>query len=244
MINHSVMKRQMLFFSLCLITGIVCAQELTLDQVLDNHFAAIGQDLLLKTETIRMSGKVRQMGMVLPYVQIQKRPNKSRLEVEMQGDTMIQAYDGESGWAFKPWLGPKPQQLAGTDLKGVIETGNFDGDFWKWHEKGLQVQLIGREILEGNPVYNIKVTKKDGDIYNYYLDTENFTILSVKTRLLIEGRQLSGETILSNYKEVDDILFPFSIETKYNGKTVMLIDVESIELNQEYDDSLFRKPVE
>ena len=41
----------------------------------------------------------------LPFVMDLKRPNKVRIEIEFNGQTAIQIYDGNNGWKLRPFLG-------------------------------------------------------------------------------------------------------------------------------------------
>jgi len=46
-------------------------------------------------------GKIVQ----LPFVMELKRPRKMRLEVQFNGQTAVQVFDGENGWKLRPFLG-------------------------------------------------------------------------------------------------------------------------------------------
>ena len=65
------MKRITLFFLIILlIAGTqTFAQDMTLDEILEAHFEAIGQKKISKAKTIMINGKAMQMGMdgVDPY---------------------------------------------------------------------------------------------------------------------------------------------------------------------------------
>src|SRR5258708_33384004 len=41
----------------------------------------------------------------LPFTLEFKRPLKTRLELEVNGQTAVQVYDGEQGWKLRPYLG-------------------------------------------------------------------------------------------------------------------------------------------
>lgn len=57
----------------------------SLDEVLKNHFEAIGQENLTKVKTYSLKAQITQMGMELPLEMIMMRPNKFYMEIEMQG---------------------------------------------------------------------------------------------------------------------------------------------------------------
>ncbi|MCW8959982.1 MAG: hypothetical protein OQK29_00380, partial [Ignavibacteriaceae bacterium] len=71
---------------------------------------------------------------------------------------------------------------------------------------------------------------------------ENYVILKTDSRMKIQGVDQEAETIFSNYKYVDDILVPFSIETKMDGKTVMQMTFDEFKYNPDVADSIFEMP--
>ncbi|MBD3628578.1 hypothetical protein [Cyclobacterium sp.] len=56
-----------------------------------------------------MKGLMHMQGMEFLGVNTQARPNKQRAKVDIQGQSMIQAYDGEDAWWLFPLqTGPDP----------------------------------------------------------------------------------------------------------------------------------------
>lgn len=234
-----------LLLSLSLITGLnISAQDLGVDEILTNFFETIGQKNLLKVQTITFTGKVIQMGMELPFKMIQKRPGKYYMEAEFQGAKIKQAVDGETGWMVMPMSGSmEPNDISGPQLDAMKEQADIDGYLWKWKEMGFQLELVGTEEMEGSQVYNLKLTKKDGAVDNYYIDKENFVLLKVKNKLVIQGTEIEQETLCSNYKSVSGVLIAHNLEQRANGQNMATITVDTTVFDLDVDDSLFIKPV-
>ncbi|TNF37736.1 MAG: hypothetical protein EP313_09065, partial [Bacteroidetes bacterium] len=74
----------------------------SLDDVLKEHFAATGQDNLLKVNSQKVTGLMIQSGIEIPFIQYSKRPGKVRLEATFQGLTLIQTFNGTEGWMINP----------------------------------------------------------------------------------------------------------------------------------------------
>ena len=74
------------------------AQEKKRDEILSKHFKAVGQKKLENVESIKMMGSTQTQGQEFKFTMYLKEPNKIRNEVPMQGQKMIQAFDGENGW--------------------------------------------------------------------------------------------------------------------------------------------------
>ena len=151
--------------------GSTYAQDL--QSILDKHFKAIGQEKVLNMQTQESTGKILQMGMEIPFKSITKRPGKAYMEMDLQGTKVVTAFDGVKGWAIQPWTGSRePVDLPQTDLRPLEEMSDMDGAIWNYKEKGHQLELIGTEDLDGTQVYAIKMTRKNGEIFHYFLDTE------------------------------------------------------------------------
>ncbi|MEL6256470.1 MAG: hypothetical protein AAFR87_30990 [Bacteroidota bacterium] len=55
----------------------------------------------------------------------------------------------------------------------------------------------------------------------------------------MQGQEVEAEIFLSNYKEVNGIPFPHSMEVRANGQAMMEMIFEEIKLDEEVDESLF-----
>ena len=53
---------------------------------------------------------------------------------------------------------------------------------------------------------------------------------------------MAAETFLSDYKEVDGLMVPHTIEQKMDGQTAMVIKTEKVELNPQIDKNIFSLP--
>jgi hypothetical protein len=167
-----------------------------------------------------------------------------RFELEIQGNKMIQAFDGKLGWSIAPWSGSsEPQDMTADEIKGMKSQADFEGALYNWKEKGHKAELLDKEDLEGSSVYKIKLTKADGDIETYYIDAENNVPIKVTSITKIQGNETEGESYLSNYTEFNGVLFPKTITNKYKGQTTGQFEVTKMEINLPVSDSLFMKPV-
>ncbi len=221
--------------------GIILAQDLTIEQVLDKYYNAVGQDKLSKVQSTKMTGKGFQMGMEFPLTVIRKRPNMSYTEVEVQGMKIISAFDGEKGWAIVPFTSPDPQDLPEEQVKSAKEQG-IDGMLFDWKNNGRKVELVGKEDMDGTPVYNIKVTTKDNNVYNYFLDANNFLILKTKTSVLAQGQTVDAETVFSDYRDVNGIKMPFKMSQSANGQPGIEMTYDTIQFDVPVDNAIFAKP--
>jgi len=221
----------------------VAAQDL--HEVLDNYYEAIGGvDAWKSVESMRATGAMAMMGIEAPFVVTTKRPNKVRIEFSFQGMTGVQAYDGETAWMLMPFMGRSDPEVMPVDMaKDVIDRADLDGALIGWQESGHQVELLGKEETAGTGAYKIKVTKKNGDVEYYFLDSEYYVPIKTEGSSMQQGRMVEFETILSDYKEVGGLMIPHSVEARPKGApSGQVITIEQVELNVEIDESTFTMP--
>lgn len=236
------MKRHLLVTVLMAVFAITCISAQDLQEILNNHFETIGQENLLDIKSISAKGKAMQMGMEFPFEMINVRPNKLKMIIDVQGSKIIQAYDGESVWAINPMSGSsEPIDVTGPEADGLMETADLDGQLWKWEEKGHQLELEGTEEIEGSELFVLKLTKKNGNIDYYYLDPDSYLIIQTKSKTIMQGSEVETEAIMSNYQDVNGYIMPFTVEQRMDGQTVITIMMEEVEVDREFDDSIFSK---
>jgi len=237
------MKKVSLVMLSMLFSITIFAQDLSLDKILENYYEVNGIKKMKDVKTMTINGKSATMGQDFPFTIYKKRPSKFRLEVPIQGATMIQAFDGTTGWMVMPWTGTTDaKDMTPDQVKGFKKESDFEGPLYNWKEKGSKLELVGKEDMEGSEVYNLKLIDSDGDITNYYIDADNFVILKTKSKITVRGQEVTSETYFSNYQEDGGFVVAHSIETKNNGQTGQSMEITEIKYNEPVDDSLFDKP--
>jgi len=237
------MKRSLLLLASFLLVAGGSLMAQSLDEVLAEHFTAIGQDNQLKVNSQKVTGKLIQSGLEIPFVQYAKRPGKVRLEATLQGLTLIQTYNGTEGWVINPFAGvTAPQPMNEDQLRSIKYQADSDGMLWNWKEKGYQVTLEGQEDMEGTSCYKIKLETEPGDVFTFYIDADSYILLRQNTKIKVMGNESENDTYFSNYSMVEGIAMPGKAETKMQGQLVMTLIFDKMELNPELEDSMFEKP--
>ncbi len=221
-------------------------EEMTLDQVLEGHYEAIGGvEAWDATSSVKMVGKMSAPnGFEAPFVMMFKSPDKSRLEFTFQGMTGVQAVDGDSAWQVMPFMGkteaePMPEDQA----KIMKEQADFDGPLVNWKDDGNKIDYEGIEAIEGTDTHKLKVTLANGDVRYYFLDVDAFLPIKATGTATIQGQEATFETTFGDYKQVGGLMLAHSIESKPEGaQGGQVITIETAELNVELSDDQFAMP--
>lgn len=223
-----------------------CAFAQTADELVQRNLQAKGGIEKIKAiKTTRMSGKMQQGAFVAQVGEEAKAPNLFRQSFTIQGMTAIEAYDGAAGWQISPFEGRKDPELLGEDdLRDLVEQADFYGPLVDYKEKGNTIEYLGKDSVDGDDVYRLKVTLKNGDIFYYLLDPDSFLEVRIERQVFIRGAIRESVTDLGAYKQVAGVYYPFSLESgpKRNPNARSKVTVEKLEANVALDDSQFKMP--
>ncbi|NOX84510.1 MAG: outer membrane lipoprotein-sorting protein [Chlorobi bacterium] len=238
------MKKLIYLFVGILFSFSLSAQNLSLDEILNNYYEVMGLDKLSEVKSIEIKGKSFNQGMEYDFTMTLVPPSRFRIEVPIQGQKMVQVYNQGEAWMIAPWTGTlEPKDITGDQLKGMKKQADIAGELYNWKEKGNKVELLGKEDLEGSDTYKIKLTDKNGDETIYYIDAENFVILKTENTITMRGEPIKTESSLSDYKPVEEgIIMAYSHADSYNGQVVNTLTIDTVILNPEVDLSIFEKP--
>lgn len=218
----------------------------TADEIIAKNIQARGgMDKLKSVQSVKSTATMAMgPGMEAPGLLIQKRPQLARLEFTVQGLTAVQAYDGKSAWQIMPFMGKKdPEVMSADETKEMEEMADIDGPLVDYKSKGHQVELLGKEKIEGTDAYKLKLTLKNGDVQTIYIDADSFLEIKEETKRTVRGSEQVFESAIGDYKEVNGIVFPFAIESGVKGsQEKQKLTIEKIELNVPADDSIFKMP--
>jgi outer membrane lipoprotein-sorting protein len=234
-----------LLIALSVLCGTLVFSE-TLDQILKKNYESRGGLKKLKqVKSFLFEGKIviPMQGLEFPVKVWQKKPNLMRMEANVMEKMVIQAYNGKIAWWIMPFMGVNdPAEMPENEGKEVIQQAESLDPLVDYKEKGHKLELVGKEDMEGTEVFKLKLTEKDGRIVLFFLETDS--CIEIKTATYIKRGEEENlvESFLGDYKEVEGIMFPFSVESKMNGNTVTKMAIESVKLNEKMDNSLFEMP--
>ncbi|MQY78807.1 MAG: outer membrane lipoprotein-sorting protein [Bacteroidetes bacterium] len=181
--------------------------------------------------------------MEFPFTTVLKRPKMLRIESTIQGQKMIQVFDGENGWMINPMMGTlEPQDMDPETVKQLRSQADMDGELYNYKEKGHEVEYMGIDEMEGTEVHKIKLTRKDGDVTIYYIDADAYVVLKATGKRKVQGVEVEGESTFGNYKMVEGIVFPFSITSGVAGQPGAQVVIDTVILDKPVTDSLFIRP--
>lgn len=230
-------------FALLVTLGTV-AQAQELDEVLNSYYDAMGGlDAIKSVENIIMTGRLDLgQGGEAPVSMTQARGGKVRIEFTFQGMTGIQAYDGEMGWMHMPFMGQTAPEVMPQEMRDqTAKQADIDGPLVDAEDKGIELELIGKEDVEGTEAFHIQVSHPDGSVDHYFLDAEYYIPIQTKSTATFQGQEVESTTTLGDYKEIAGVLFAHSM-SQSGGMGMTNIVVDKIDVNGDVDETIFLMP--
>jgi len=192
----------------------------------------------------------------LPFLMELARPRKMRFELQFNGQTALQVYDGDNGWKLRPFLGRRVVEPYSQDeMKIASAQADLDGPLVDYAAKGTRIELAGMEKVEGRDTYKIKMTMQSGQVLHVWIDALSF----LEAKIEGQPRRLDGtdhpvEVYFRDYRQVDGLEIPFVLETKVLpvAKTTTgfrdvpvppeRISIDKVVVNPKFEEALFLKP--
>ena len=120
----------------------------------------------------------------------------------------------------------------------------IDADFYaylnfKKNYPGIAFQ--GVEQLVGKKVFAVKMTPKKGDADTFYFDAETGLVAGVASTAEMQGQEVATKVLFRDYKTVDGVQIPHTLELKEPSFAAFTIRLESVKHNVKAAADWFKK---
>ena len=170
---------------------------------------------------------------------------RMRTEFEVQGRRVVRAFDGRKGWTVLPVPGlDRPRLMPEDESRDAREQADVDlSPLVDSAAKGYQVELVGRERVDGRDSYRLLVRAADGAERALLLDAKTALAVRSEEKRMMEGTLQEFVSLIGDYRPVAGLVFPHSIEVGPRGSAErQRLTFERIEVNPPLDDARFAMP--
>ncbi len=245
--NNKMKKIQVFCISFFLFALAAGLNAQTVDEIIEKYAdASGGRTAVTAVLSMKAIGSMSMMGMDFPFTMYSSFPDKSYLEVNIQGMIMKQGCDGVTGWTINPMMGSSdPEKIDEDLLKSFKQRGRTYSVLFTYKEDGAKAELIGKESLNGKDVYKIKYTGPENDEQFYYIDDATGNLIKVDKKVNVNGKMVDSRTTYENYRKIGELTIPFLMEVKTSeskmGNQTMILD--KVEINPPIEESIYSMPV-
>jgi zinc protease len=217
------------------------AADITKEQLVERYVLAMtstsslkaADKKLKKIKSVRKATDLTmpQVPFPLQMTDIWMAPNFDGMKMEGQGMVFQKAvFEGTSGSSWNMQGGKK--EMSAEDIAAKNKSNGLLPEM-NYGKTGMNYELTGIENVNGKDVYVLKVMDGQSETYEYY---DVATYLKVKTVSIRteEGEVTEMSTSYADYKDVNGILFPYSLVISV-GEAGFSGTVTSIEVNGKID---------
>jgi hypothetical protein len=228
-----------LFLTVSFLLAVVVLNAQSLEDIVNKYTVANKLDKISTFKTIKISAKTSMMGMEMPMEIWMKNPDKIKNVMSINGQELVQVYDGEKGYVISPMTGStEPVEMTADQLKSVSRSNMFRNYLDEYLKEG-KLTLEGEDNVNGKPVFKIKASLDGSNSATMFIDKSTYLVLKTVADVNQGGMAMTTESFPSDYTETNGILFPMKTTTSVNGME-MVTTFTKVEVDIPMEDSVFK----
>ena len=200
-----------------------------------------GREALSKIKDTTTSGTMEliQMGMSAALTIYQKEPNKMRMDIDIMGMLITQAYDGTKGWMINPQTGVAEEMTETQSKAQRLQAMGYDAAL-NPEKYGITYSLKGKDKIGDKDCFVLEQVFQDGFKATVYLNASTYLTEKVISKSDAMGTEIESESILGDYRKVDGIMVPFLMTINQGDAEFGRITVTKVAFNSNLEDSFFQ----
>jgi len=163
-------------------------------------------------------------------------PDKINMKISIQGQTIEQVVNGFRGQVS---VGGSSKTMLASEVNEVRSNLLRDPIWLVQNADALTLQFIEEAIINNIKVANITVSSGDGRMVTLLIDEKTYLPNRFLYQTKSEAGPRSEETILSDFREINGVQFPFRQFITSSGKLVQETIVTEMKINQTLNQELF-----
>lgn len=209
----------------------------TADEIINKHLEARGgADKLRALQSMIMEGSMNQGGTDVGMKFYFQQNKAIKVEFTAAGQSGYNIVTSTEGWLFNPFMGHSAAVvMTAEELKEAQSQLDMQGPLLDYKAKGHKVEYLGKESVQGEEFYKIKLTRASGKIVTYYINKDYLVTKSVTTAL-VQGSEQEVTQEYSDYRKTPEgYMVAFKRITSNNE-----ISFDKVEINPKIEDSVFK----
>ncbi len=208
--------------------------------IYDEYVAASGgQERLDNMQSVHIQGTLSMGPMSAPIEIKQARPNKLKVNVEIENVGAIQqGSNGEHAWDLSPMTGPR--LLEGKRKDELMRRADFELESKpdKYYES---MTTVGKAEVDGKPCYAVEFALKDGATETRFYDLESKMLVKTEAEADTPMGKLMIITKFSDYRDVNGSQVAYKTVISANGQERTIL-YDNVKYNLTFDEHEFDPP--
>lgn len=173
-----------------------------------------------------------------------KKPDKSRVDIDIMGFKIAQATDGKIAWMDNPQQGGL-QDMPENDAKRFKRSALGDEALINPEKYGIKYTLKGKEKIDEKDYFILERSFGEEEKKTaIYVDPDTYLVYKTKSKSPGPGGagEVDRETFPSDYKKVAGTMVAHSSKVIMGGQEYMQFTFDKVTYDSGLEDSLFEKP--
>jgi hypothetical protein len=209
-----------------------------------------GADRLAKwpAVTAKLKGTFHGLGAAVAFTGEFASQGPDRHKVDIEGEAggekfrLVQVLNGDKGWVK---VNDDTAEMGKEELARAREEAYAEwvATLVPLKDKKFSLASLGEVTLDQRPALGVKVSHKGHGDIELYFDKETSLLVKSETRVKDDNDQeVTEETFVSDYKEVQGTKQAAKFTVKRDGKPYLEGEVTECQLAEKLDDGVFAKP--
>ncbi|MCV9388717.1 hypothetical protein [Reichenbachiella ulvae] len=228
------------FFFVVVSLSCLTARAQSLEQVLSNHYNAMGEEILVSIRSVEMELVERSvMGNERLYKIAKKRPNKIREEiVAMDSMTYIAVYDGVEGYVYESWKEDSVREMTIKE-QALLEIESAIGSPLRLADlDGHQLSLLGVENIGSKRYSVLRMTFYESYFIDFYVE-QSSQLLYKYIAYEDQEENVDYEYFYKDFKRLGGFVLPYSFEKRKKGEETVYYSVQDLVFGSGASDDLY-----
>jgi outer membrane lipoprotein-sorting protein len=230
--------------SMLLATAAAAVQAQTVKEVLDKMIQAQGGRAALTAvkETVA-SGTMDMvtLGVSGGLTMTMKEPDKMRLDIEIMGMVLTQAYDGEKAWMINPQMGGTAQEMDAKQTADFKRQALGNESILAPEKFGITYALKGREKIKDKDYLVLEQGYQDGEKVTLYVDPDTYLLFKSRGKSTDQnGADVESETFMTDYRMEGGLMVAHAMSVYQSGAEFMRMNFTKVAYNTGVPDAFFK----
>lgn len=215
-----------------------------IETIISKHIEAHGGIENWKAiSSMKITGKFTSFSETKDFQTIIAKPNLFYSEFGLGMYNVKEGMIGETSWTNNPWFDLNfARKTNSVEHNVILQKAEFSTPLFHYNEPGYKFEYKGKEELEGIEVFNIELTRPNGEVETWYLNSKTYLEHMSKSTWSDFANPTPQETFYSEFTKVGNVVIPFYIERVFSIR-LRVTEIENVEFNIDIDKKLFNIPM-
>ena len=224
------------------IAGITTVKAQTADEIIQKHIDAIGGTANWnKIKSMKKVGSMSMQGMEIGFSLTVVNDKGMRTDINAMGMNGYVILTPKEGWMYMPFQPgmDKVTPMPAEQIKSAQTQLNVKADQLLDKSSITKAEYVGKDTVNNIACLKVKITDKDGAEQTAFFDASTYYIVHSDRKM--KGQDDQEQEVAINYsnfqKQPEGIVIPMTVTSPMGQGDITF---KSVEINKNYDDSIFK----